>query len=281
MSPSPVPSSRLPGPGRWLFARGGQALQRLWQTDRRLTAFTLLMGLLMVPTGLGIALDERTLRDVNIWIKPLKFQISMVVLALTLLVLARPLPAAVRAGRSWRALVWTVIATGGFEVVYITCQAAWGQASHYNVGDPVHAALYSLMGVAAVVLTASQPWLAELLRRHAPRDPSAAWRHAVGLGLWLAFVLGVGVGGLLGGMQPAGGPGVPLLGWSLTGPDLRPAHFVGLHVAQALPLLALAVSRWPARAGVAAIWLAGALSSALCVALVLRALAGQAFWPWF
>lgn len=279
MSPSPAPSRGLDRPGAELLASVVEALRRLWQTDRLLTGFALLMGLLMLPTALGVALDERTLREVNIWIKPLKFQLSLAVLALTLVVLARPLPAAVRAGRSWRALVWTVIVTGGFEVAYITGQAARGQASHYNVGDPVYGALYSLMGLAAVVLTASHPWLAELLRRHAPRDPSAAWRHAVGLGLWLSFVLGVGVGGLLGGLQPAGGPGVPFLGWSLTGPDLRPAHFVGLHIAQGLPLLALAVSRWPARAGVGAIWAAGALSSALCVVLVARALVGQSFWP--
>ena len=79
----------------------------------------------------------------------------MALLALTTAWFAAHLLPQARRSRSFTTLVWTLIATGGFEVGYITLQAALGQASHYNVSDAVHGALYTLMGGAAIALTAA------------------------------------------------------------------------------------------------------------------------------
>jgi hypothetical protein len=248
---------------------------QLWQREPRLVAFALLMLALMLPAAIGLGLDDRVLRGVNVWVKPMKFMASVALLALTTAWFAPQLPAAVRRGRSFGLLVWTLIATGGFEVGYITLQAALGQASHYNVGDPLHALLYTLMGAAAMVLTATQPWLAWLIWRHGDRRIAPAYRLAVLLGLVLTFVLGAAVGMLLGGAQPATGVGLPLVGWSRSMGDLRVAHFVGIHAGQVLPLAGFALAQWRPREAVAGVWGVTALWTALWAWTLWQALSGR------
>ncbi len=272
MNPSAL---ALPPAAGGLLPRPADALPTLWRTDRRLVAFALLLLAAMLPAALGLAFDERMLRGVSVWVKPMKFMLSVALLALTTAWFARDLPAAVRQGRAWSALVWTLLATGGFEVGYITLQAALGQASHYNVGSAFHGLMYTLMGAGALALTATQPWLAWLLWRHGDRTRPGAWRQAVLLGLVLTFVLGAGVGMLLGGRQPPDGPGLPLLGWSLVGGDLRVAHFVGIHAGQALPLLAAALLAWRPRLAPAGVWIGTAAWTALWAAVLVQALQGR------
>jgi hypothetical protein len=269
---NPLTMTALPRP---LPIAAEPAWRRLWQREPRLVAFAALMLALMVPAAIGLALDERTLRDVNVWVKPMKFMLSVAVTALTTAWFAPLLPDDVRRGRTFGLLVWTLIATGGFEVAYITLQAALGQASHYNVGDPFHAAMYTLMGGAAVVLTATQPWLAWLIWRHGRPGVAPAYRLGVLLGLVLTFLLGAGAGILLGGGTPAPGPGLPVLGWSMVAGDLRVAHFVGIHAGQALPLLGWLLAQRQPRIAPAGVWLGGALWCGLFAAVLLQAVAGR------
>jgi len=269
---NPVPLPALP-----LRLEGAvePAWRRLWRREPRLVAFAALMLACMLPSALGLALDERTLREVSVWVKPLKFMASTAMLALTTAWFAALLPEAVRRGRAFAALVWTVIATAGFEVAYITLQAALGEASHYNVGSAFHAAMYSLMGTAAVVLTATQPWLAWMIWRHGRPGVLPAYRLAVLIGLVLTFALGASAGIMLGGGSPAPGPGLPVLGWSRVAGDLRVAHFVGIHTAQVLPLIGFLLATWRPRAALAGVWLAAAAWTALWAAVLLQALAGR------
>ena len=100
--------------------------------------------------------------------------------------------------------------------------------------------------IGALALSATQPALAWLLLRHADPQRAPAYRLAVVIGLVLTFVLGASVGGLLSGMQPPETAALPIVGWSLAGGDLRPAHFLGIHAQQAFPLVGLLVVGWNA-----------------------------------
>lgn len=262
------PTSTTPTPIS-AATRPAQALRTLWQREPRLAAFGLLMLALMVPALIGLALDDRTLRDVNVWVKPLKFMASVGLLAFTTAWFIGHLPDTRRTSRAVSAIVWTLIATGGFEVAYITVQAALGQASHYHVGDTFHATMYTLMGAGALVLTATQPALAWQLWKHGDRGLAPAYRLSVLLGLVLTFVLGATVGMLLGGMQPPAGAHLPVLGWSMTGGDLRVAHFIGIHAGQVLPIIGAAVVALRLPAARTWVWVtSGAWTAAFLFTLV-------------
>lgn len=223
--------------------------------QRALTIFALLMWMAMLPTMLAWGLDDRLLRGVNVWIKPLKFMASVGLFALCTAWFIGLLPPERRAHRSIRIVVGMLIGAGLFEISYITLQAGLGEGSHYNISSTFHGIMYTLMGAGALVLTATQPLLAWQIAHHARPELSAVWRDAVVWGLVLTFLLGAGSGALLGSVQPPSGASLPLVGWHLTGGDLRPAHFIGIHAQQWLPLAGLLLAPLaprPARVGLIA-----------------------------
>lgn len=267
-----------PTRGACLMQRVRGITTELLARERRLAIYGAVLLAMLLPMAIAAGFDDRVLRGVNVWIKPMKFALSIAVLALTTAWFIGHLRPEHRRGRAVDRIVWLLVATGTFELVYITLQAALGQGSHYNVGDPLHGIMYTLMGLGALLLTATQPMLAWALHRHADPARPPAYRLAVQIGLWLTFVFGAGVGGVLGSMQPpdaAPGATVPLFGWALAGGDLRPAHFIGIHAQQLLPLAGwvLATRATPvARRGV---WAVTALYTLLFAAALAWGLVGR------
>ncbi len=217
-------------------------LGELFQRQHSLTVFGLAMFVLMAPTLIVAMIDGRTLRDVGIWAKPLKFMASTGLFALTTAWFFGLLPEAIRSSTGSLVIVSTLILTSLFEVAYITFQAALGSGSHYNVDDPVHAAMFGFMALAAILLTATQAALAWQIAMHAPR-PYSVETWAVMTGLLLTFFLGTFSGFMLGGNQPPAGVGLPIVGWHMGGGDIRPAHFLGVHAQQIIPLAGLVLQR--------------------------------------
>jgi hypothetical protein len=217
-----------------------------------LTTFAVVMLALALPTALLLALDDRTWRDVAIWAKPLKFMLSTAAFAATTAWFVGLLPKGQQTSPVVRRLAWTVMITSAFEVGYISLQAALGDGSHHNVGDPVHAVLFGLMAIAAVCLTATQAVLAWLIARHSPMRETLFARSVV-IGLVLTFVLATASGFMLGGQQPPPGVGWPVVGWHMGQADARPAHFLGVHAHQLLPLAGWFLQRY--RVSQAGLWL--------------------------
>lgn len=186
--------------------------------------------------------DVRAIRDVGIWIKPMKFMAATAIFAWTSVWVVMLSRSAVAAARAWGWIAALLISTSLFEVVYITYQASQGGGSHYNTSTPLNAALFALMGIAALALVASQAWLAwEIWKRRTPEG--SVITLSVVIGLSFTFLLSAISGFLLGGNQPPPGQGVPFLGWYLFA-DIRPAHFMGVHAQQFIPLVGLLAANY-------------------------------------
>ncbi len=79
----------------------GESLER----SRALTVFGLVMWIAMLPALAAWGLDERTLREVNVWAKPLKFMASIGLFALCTAWFIGLLPAARRSDLAVRVVV--------------------------------------------------------------------------------------------------------------------------------------------------------------------------------
>lgn len=208
-----------------------QELKRRQATLSNYAVF--MLGLMLVALLLHF-LDDRIIRDVPVWVKPIKFMAATIVMSLTTAWFIPLLPVQWRNHSQTQWMVRILIFSSGFEVFYISWQAALGQASHYNNTSVFYMAMYALMGIMAVVLTATQGWLGWKIYKTKTHTFST-YELAVVQGLLLTCVLTVINGFLLGGQQPQAGMGVPLLGWHLAGADLRPAHFLSVHAEQIIP----------------------------------------------
>lgn len=248
------------------------------------------MAVLTVVAAIGAVADPRVLTGAPAWLKPLKFAISFVLYGVTLAWMLSLLPSRSRlAERS----ATVIVAVAVVEMVVIVAQVVRGTTSHFNGTTPLNGVLFAVMGTAIMVLFLAQVVLAVVLLRR--RTPDRAGGYAVRLGLGVSL-LGMlvaipmvtqrpagapaGITGAHSVGVPDGGPGLPLLGWSTTGGDLRVGHFVGLHALQALPLLAILLDRFlgtrldeMTRARL--VLVGGAAYAALTLLLTWQALRGQ------
>ncbi|MCI1189237.1 hypothetical protein MON38_17570 [Hymenobacter sp. DH14] len=227
-----------------------------------------------------LPLDHRLVTGALVWLKPLKFALSIAAFAFTLGWLLADLPAP--AQRSVQLISWGVALSMLVEQAVIFAQAARGTTSHYNNSTGFDAVLFGLMGVFIAVNTLMSAWALFLAWRYQPFGPASyAWGVRLGL---LVFLVGSVLGGFMIHNQQHtvgaadGGPGLPGLGWSTRAGDLRIAHFLGMHALQALPLLGWALSRWAPQQATGLTWAGAAVYAGAVAGLFALALAGRPLW---
>ncbi|MBL9051996.1 MAG: hypothetical protein JNK19_17920 [Tabrizicola sp.] len=248
----------LSAPGFALLSRPHPLLLRL----------TLLVALAALPLMVAYGLDDRLFQGDNVWLKPLKFHLALTVYTGTLALFATLLPEGTFASRRWTIYIGVVAACIVAELLWIGGAAALGTASHFNQTG-VWAAIYGLMGAAAVTLTSLSMVMGLVFWRHRV-DPLML---AVALGLVLTFVLTVPVAGTMSSGPghfvgtPVTGARFPLMGWSLEVGDLRLPHFLATHAMHVVPLAGLTGSR-------ATVWATATGFTALVLWCFARALMG-------
>jgi hypothetical protein len=175
--------------------------------------------------------------NVSAWYKPFKFAASTFFYAYAMAWYCYYLP-------SFNITIfnWSIIVLLGFEIVYIAIQAGKGQLSHFNISTPIYSFLYSMMAVAATLVTLYTAYVGILFFTNIFPDLPNYYLWGIRIGIFIfvlfsfeGFVMGAQMTHTIGGAD--GENGIPLLNWSTKFGDPRIAHFIGMHALQVLPFL--------------------------------------------
>ena len=240
------------------------------------------LGLVVVYLAL-IPFDDRTVTGINVWIKPLKFAASVGIYLWTVawFLPHLRLPAWLRQG-----LGWAIALAMLFENALIFSQAVRGTSSHFNFATRYDVAVFSAMG-AMIGLNSILAMILLVLFLLRPGRIQRTYLWGIRLG-FLLLILGSAGGGMMIArgahtVEAAdGGPGLPFLGWSTAAGDLRPAHLIGLHGLQVLPLVGYWLSRrrdWTAGRQTASLFAFAAGYLLLGLLLLWQALAARPLIP--
>jgi hypothetical protein len=237
-----------------------QLLHRALAANRALTILGGAMIITFFVALFGIFVDQRVITGAPAWLKPAKFAIAVSIYCFTFVWLvgfieSRP--------RLVRLVANVTVASFIVEMIVIITQAARGTTSHFNLTTPFNSFLWFTMGAFIVLVWMMNLLLAIMLLLQRMPDQAFAWSLRLGvlissIGMAAAFfmvmptpqqatAIASGRSPHVVGAHSVGvaddGPGLPILGWSTVGGDLRVAHFVGLHALQILPLFGWLLTR--------------------------------------
>jgi hypothetical protein len=207
------------------------------------------VGLLVLSVA-ALPFDQRRILGLNPWIKPIKFELSVIMFLLTVGVMLWALGKGPELVRSKRWMGWGFGVAMIAENSVIALQSARGVRSHMNYSTPLDGAMFGAMGMFILLNTFFAGWLLVLwMRTTAGLESVVVWGIRLGL---LMLLLGSFEGARMvaHGAHTVGAAdgshGLPFVNWSTRYGDLRIAHFFALHALQLFPLagMALAAMRW-------------------------------------
>src|SRR6202047_3933900 len=207
-------------------------------------ALTILGGAMLITflaTLVGVFVGHRVITGAPAWLKPAKFAISVSVYCFTFVWL---LGFVENHPRLVRLVANVTVASFIVEMIVIIAQAARGTTSHFNLTTPLNSFLWFTMGAFIVLVWTLNLLLAIMLLRQRMPDQAFAWSLRLGvlissIGMAAAFFMVTPTRdqavAIASGFAPHivgahsvgvadGGPGLPVLGWSTVGGDLRVAH---------------------------------------------------------
>jgi hypothetical protein len=261
----------------------------IWRRFRLVNVLLTINLMFLIGAVVGLAVDSRTVLGAPVWAKTFKFAVSVQLYGLTLAWMLGKLVSRPRLSRFVAGATGVILL---IEMAVLIVQAVRGQPMHFNETPGIDVLLWRVMTVLIFTLYTINLIGAVAVARERMTDPVMSAGIKLGL---LITMLGLGLGNLMpipnatqiaaltAGQQLTqfGAHNVnalvdgqtrmlPILGWNMDGGDLRIPHFVGMHAAQILPLLALLVSRissLPTRRRVLLVW-TGAFGYLGLIALV-------------
>jgi len=212
-------------------------IQQLKYRNETLFYYGLLCLMLSVIFIILAKYTNTQVYNVNAWYKPFKFAFSTFLFAWAMAWYCYYLP-----DFNIKLFNGAVIILLGFEIFYIAFQASKGQLSHYNLSTPVYSALFSLMALAATLVTLYTAYIGILFFKYDFPNLSNHYLWAIRFGIIIfvifsfeGFAMGSRLSHSVGALND--NSNWFIVGWSKTVGDLRVSHFIGMHALQVLPIL--------------------------------------------
>ncbi|WP_133170068.1 hypothetical protein [Kumtagia ephedrae] len=266
--------------------RPGRVLQSLRTAEPGFFGCAVALLFAATPLAFAAGIEARTFLGINVWIKPLKFELALIVYLLTLALFARWLPTGTTGRRWYRAYRLAVIAAIVAEMVWIGGAAMLGTASHFN-RTPTGIVIYSAMGLGAILLTTPTAVYAWLIARNPATGLAPALKSSVVIGLGLVLPLTLATAGTMSSLatHAVGGAGtdaggLPLMGWARDGGDLRVAHFFATHALHFIPAFGLVSAAFFGSANRLPVRIFATIYAGFVIWVFAEALAGRPFLPW-